>query len=367
MTTIGISGQWEYDFSIDGNSDFLDPKNIKLFSCIEEIGNVIPAYKFVFEANDPKLLDYLKDKSVLTTSYGVNGNRTPSIDWTISKRRVNRSTEGKYFVTITGLLNVLPYITQHHIKVFDKLSSTDVMQKVLKKEFNTVNFNCDKFQDKQYWIQPNITNRRFIENLLRHSYKSDDFLVTYISMFNEFQAINAKKMMEQSPVATIGYNQGTSFQSDYTFESRSGFIAGWMGKNRTRINNKFESGETEPITIKFDSFNPNDERNKDLGHRHSLDGIQTENHHTNYWKAEVQNLAGKSYYSNNIIEVRYAESIIDAVKPMDIIQFMDDELDSNKKKACESTGGKWIVGKVVVDVNVKDLTKSLILYRPNNN
>lgn len=369
--TIGVKGQWEYTFSIGGNSDIVTSKNFQLFSVVEEVGNLVPTFKLAFETHDPNILDYMYEANTLESAYGDGYGifAMPPQSWSISKRKVMRSGESKYAVYLAGVLNKVNFLTQQNIYITDKISSVEAIQEIASKHFEVV--STVKTSDHQHWIQHNLSDRRFIEDISKHVHLPDSFLLTYISIFSKFFMMNGSEAFEQEPFYTLTYNPRSDldlpYSSDYDYNSRTGFLGSWLGRDRSRILFKAEEGLSEPTDISFEPYVVKDERSKTLGYRHAIDRLLTENHHENYHVSDYANLAGLAYSSNNSMLVNITSNRLDGIQPLDTVKFYDDELDSLKSRHANATAGNWLVTKMKVDVSVRHYMKSLVIHRPYNN
>lgn len=363
---IGIKGQWEFRISIAGieDSTLITSKNLQYFKTVNEVGNILPSFELVFDTHEKDAFLYIKEKNLIVTSIGDGFFFGPSQEWVIITYTVHKS-EGKYRYKISGLLNKTKYITQSYIYITDDKNSTDAIAEIAGKHFSVI--KATSSVDVQKWIQPNITDRRFISDILKYSFMPDNFILTGIDEFGFFYIKDGQALLNEGPIETLHYNgkDGIAFLSDYEFRDRTGVMSFWLGKNKSKVIYKVEDGFQEQLDINFDSYNPLDERVPNLGHKYSHDYIYNDNTHKDIQEALTRQKAGPGYFSDYQIKIFYALNQLDAVNIMTTIEFIDDELDSLRDRAAKQISGKYIVGKLVNTITAMEYSKTLYVYKPD--
>lgn len=366
---IGIKGQWEFRFELNGRDDLITSKNLVQYTTTNETGNIVPSFSIVFDTAEQDIKYLLKNKNILKVMYGDGNYFNPAQEWISLKSEQGRG-ESKTRVTMEGILNVLPYITQTKIFISELLNSSDVITSVASKYFFVSSeINTD---DKQYWIQPNISDRRYVSELLKFSNLPNSFIISGIDEFSFFKMKDGIKLLDEEPLYTLHYAGSSGgagyipFMGDFHALDRTGVIACWLGKERSKSILTFEDGISEQLDINFDDFNPNDDRADSLGYRFSNEYMINENTHKEIQNSSTRNLAGLGHFSNNQINVEYGLNKIDSITVLEVVNFIDDRPDTLKRQAQDNISGKYIVGKMIQTVTSKEYSKCLYLYRPSN-
>ncbi len=372
---IGVEGQYVYKFSIADKNDFIETQDLDFFSSIEEAGNVLPAWDIGFKTEDNTLFELFNEGNDFKVSFGVTKDDMVEIPLIILSRQVTKSGDNKYQITGSGLFSNIKYITTPYTYITDNISGVEAITEIIGRDFNQIDSNITKSNDSQYWIQPNTTNKKFIDELWMHSYLPNSFLGIALTSTGKFiikdlqQSIKNGFSFKLTPKASVNSKNEINYLGDAIIEGNSGFINCLAGYQREKPIYTIEGDTHELLT---ENITPMTAMMKQLarrseGNRRSdIYGIQNDNTHDNYWNATLRNLSSLAIFSTEALTVSYF-NYFNNIKPYDIIMYKEDQLDNLKKQSEEYQSGLWIVGTISRSINNNTFNTTLKVYRESFN
>jgi hypothetical protein len=372
---IGVEGQYIFVFSIGGKEDFLEEEDLEEFTLIEEAGNVLPAWQLFFESKDKDLINVLNEGNDLQVDYGGDlKDETLTTKLAISSKRITRTGDQKYYICLKGVYSALPYITMPHTIISEKKPGFDILKATAGKYFS-VETEDPPSSDKQYWVQPNITDKKFCDHLSRHMYNASSWYATGITSDGKFLIrdmkanIGKKEVFTFLPEGSAGSKTELAYLGDYELHSSAGFINAWHGYEREKPTYTIEDDKLEPLIEKVEPLLAQGTKFARLAKvekRAALQGMQNENVHENYWKAALRNTMGLALFSSEMIELTITIPRFVKIKILDIVMFFDDELDK-KDTSASYHSGLYATGLVSRTLAKKKFTTTIQIFRESHN
>ena len=381
---VGVKGQYQFQFSIGNEVDFISEENFSSFSLVEEAGNVLPTFQLQFNLSDEKVFKLLHERNDIKISFGKDQNDLIEIPLRITRLERNNSGVGLINIATVGVYSALPYINDSNIFISDDKSGVEVIKDIASKSFFTgsiggeANFNIDTSLDSQRWIQPNITDKAFINDLWLHSDVGDSFIAVGISSDGSFILKDIKKALGTNTETSFKWRLTQSpetpkdiiFDTDYAHIINSGFINSWLGYGREKLVYQLEDGTEQNITETVDPIiaqTPNLARASNVASKFAGAGMQNGNTHANYYQAYQRNLVHLAQFGANKIVVSF-QNEFKPVRVLDLVMFRDvDPGAGNTFQSSENHSGIYVVSKVARTVEHRQFVTVLELVRESVN
>lgn len=365
---IGIEGSYRFLFSIAGQEDFLDEPDLQELKIIEEAGNVLPSFSIVFTLQDKDVLRYFNEGNPLEIASGVDDLEMTNVKFRIlGKPYISKLTQHKYLIKLTGLLDNIKYYSDCKTSIFGPMSGIEAIIGAAGNHFN-VDTNVQKSQDHQNWIQPNISDKAFINQVWMHSFLPGSFPAIGISSRGDFILRDVKKLAKsgyQWTFASTDVLKDNEIAFDtWILNSSTGFINAWSGYEREKPVWDIDTGVesiSKPSLQPILSSTEKMDRMREIGTRGEDFSVINKNVHSNYHLAFQQNLGYLSVFSSGAnILLQFSGRYID-LKVLDLVFLRD--LDINLQGSEGYYSGSYIISKVARIVESKNFTTLVLLTR----
>jgi len=370
---LSVKGQYYFLFKLGNKEDFIDHRNLLSFNLIESVGNNLPIFDLSFYSNDTDLIKLLNENNILTISLGKDQNKAISIELIISKSEFQVESDKYYLFYLGGYLNKINYINNNK-KSIQEGSGVEVILKTAKNYFNNkVNSNIIKSSDKMNWVQPNISDRDFIDSIYLHCDLKDSFPVMAINSYSEFILHDFKKLLANKAKWVFTYVRDSNdkniilYSNPPMFSINSGYINNLSGYcNKKYIHNMISGNGVDIITnnklllVNNKNFNKSNlVTNKTQAHRNI-----NENVHSNYWISYLYNLNNLSLFSTVSCDLVVSGEFLD-IKLLDKVIVNTKSL--RKVSAEEYSTGVYIISKISMNLSNQNLTYQIKFNRENIN
>jgi len=209
-----------------------------------------------------------------------------------------------WMVSIWLTYDSMDYYNKHRMNVFnshsDKLRSSEVVSKVV----TDLGFTpeVEQSDDKMLWLQYNLSDRKFLEEVVTHGWFGDNKPTMYGAR-RDGKFIYKPVTSLLTPKFSFGQGDDVDIPTeDQTVANKDGFLTAWLGKERIIPYHNWEKGldkeETHTPEQHMAGFVGMDESTK-----YATIGSLNENMHENWYKAEGQNLQGRASLSTATTEV----------------------------------------------------------------
>lgn len=364
---IGIDGQYAFMFSLPGKKDFLDIEQIEEFTIIEEAGNVLPTFELVFYTDDEDLLKLMNEGNDLLVSMGLDLNFGTDAKLILMKVEVTKISRSIRRIYINGVYSALKYLQSPVKKISDKKSGIEVITDVTKPYFKQ-DMDPTTSKDSQYWIQGNVSDKKFVNDVWLHSDITDSYPLVGISMDGTFILRDAKGLIDTDykwKFTPIVENESKDiiYQGDPVFISNTGFINSLFGYGREKVIYDLEIGtesfELQDMAVLLSKSGA--VRRAEIEKTAGMSSVVNENVHSNYWTSYLKNITSLAVLSSTRLFISYSNVWRDT-KILDLVMFTDVAL-TNADKASEYQSGLYVVSKVSRTLSKSMLSVSLILAR----
>lgn len=365
---IGIEGSYRFLFSIAGQEDFLSESDLQELKIIEEAGNVLPSFSIVFTLQDKDVLRYFNEGNPLEIAFGVDDLEMTNVKFRIlGKPYISKLTQHKYLIKLTGLLDNIKYYSDCKVGIVGPTSGIEAVIGAAENHFS-VDTNVQKSQDRQNWIQPNVSDKAFINQVWMHSYLSGSFPAIGISSQGDFILRDVKKLAKSGYkwifTSTDALKDNEIAFDTWSLGSSTGFTNAWIGYEREKPVWDIDAGSSQIIKPSLQPImapTSDLDRIADVGKRAQEFGLLTENVHTNYHLAFEQNLGYLAVFSSgsNIL-LQFSGRYVD-LKVLDLVFLRD--LDINLQGSEGYYSGSYIVSKIARIVESKNFTTLVQLTR----
>lgn len=337
----GVTGQWSFNFELDGASEYLELENIRSFTMSEEAGNNIPLFEACFFFNDAKALSAFQEGKKCFVEVGVDDGL---IGGPFVIQRVQKSmTSDRKVVVVKGMYDAVKYIAESKEMVHPKSKSIDVIRKEASKYFK-FKTNITSTNDSMNWMQPNTVNKEFINDVWMHSILPGSYMTIGISCDGIFMAKDVRKTLREDYewkfILPPTGEREIPFDTDYLYDSQGGFMHYMAGKNKQV--HKMENGLGELLDL-FGSWGESFSGFLDAAKRFGGMAPQGENVHDKFQEAQSNNMTMLSMLSATRLELGYS-SLFHPVRVLDAVFFKDPAIANGTTD--DSISGMYIVNKV---------------------
>lgn len=369
---IGIKGKYVAHITIDGK-EFLTQDSLESLKIIEEAGNVLPSFEISFTTSDSLIRRKLNEGSPITVAIGKSENKLFNIRLKVLKKTETRLDSADFLVKASGLYDAITYLTDSRISISDKTSSISLAKSIVNKYF-LPDFSTDSSLESMNWIQPNVPDKFFVNELWMHAHLDKDFPLVGITSDGIFRLKTYKSLLTEKPAfkfqAGGSFTDGVlAYDSDYSTETDSGFINYWLGYEKSQLIYNLDDGSADLSTPNLDqllALTGSIERAKEVGRRAADATVTNENLSETFFDDYAFNLASVASLSTVRLTLRVS-SYYFQVRVLDLVSFMDDNSNANQTSN-DVYSGLWVVSKVVRDITrTGQLDTTVILCRESMN
>ena len=366
---IGIESQYNVLFSIGGLDDFIHARNLNSFVLVAECGNVLPVFELSFSCRDSDQIKYFNEGNVLTVSIGPGGDQeADESKLVIVDSKIARQGESSFSITLKGIYNALNYLMKNVTQISDKKSALEVMLDVVSPYFDPW-FNNGVSEDSQYWIQGNIPDKSFVNQLwMRMDLTDKSFPVVGIDRDGRFVFKDIKMDLANDPAWTFTQTPAggsdVMINSNITVSQSTGFMNQLYGYGKEQLINVIETGlsrteESEASTMLAMTNVIN--KAAEVEKRQSVPGLIGENVHANYHKSYLHNLIFLTSFSQVEVTCSYV-GIYRPIRLLDRVIFKDDSLE-NRKETMPYWSGEYYITKIAIAISDSKFTTNVTLNR----
>jgi len=200
------------------------------FLITEAAGGELPAFQVVFRTRNPEVRKRITQKELIKLSIGRDYKEVQPIEMMLYTSAVSPDGEGQWVISLTGTLNVPKFLNDAKVQAITS-SGKDAIVSVASNTFKVVD-ECKASSDSQTWIQANISDRKFIKDIWKHTYIPGSFPLLAIGIDSTFIVKDINSLTASTPRFDLTKDvalSGTALES-----SSFGFINNWAGFGRER-------------------------------------------------------------------------------------------------------------------------------------
>lgn len=374
---ICINDQVYFVFSIGEFTDFLAFEQVVSFSIIEEAGNVLPSFLLEMELIEEKVIQAFNEGNPLKVKYGRDKEHMKVSTLRILRLDTHPLGNDKRMVLIKGFMDNMGWLNTTHCRIFPNKTAIEVMQEVAGTCFPLIETNGLTSQDRMTWIQPNISNKRFINEVWMHTNLPNTTPVVAISMEGKFIVKALNQLDKVDWYLTCGdlldKEKFIPYQGGYSLESRSGFFNSWFGYGRHKKLFNWEAGNTvfsdQDVKV-FLAQARTLNRQAETKPRYDNASFLNDNVHPAYWDAFLRNMSYLTSGSSvkltcRVVNYYFDIAVLDSVIFLDRIQGVG--ANQSKLEAQKFVSGRYVVSKVVRNISNRSFSIMLELNKETMN
>lgn len=317
----------------------------------------------------------MNETNKFEVSFGSTVDDMVSVPLSIQGKTIARQGETKHMISLSGIYAANGYLQDSRISISAKKSAIEVMtEKALANGFNIPLTNLKKSSDSQVWIQPNISDKKFVsDELWLHSDLNGGIPAIGISSQGDFIVKDLKQAGATKPIWNFKYNPSAkneiAYDGDYVTNDSTGFINSWMGYGREKIVYDLEEGEQSTLLTRSTpvvAMTNKIARSTDVNKRFSRVAMLTDDMHVNYWIAHNFNMTNLAVLSSVKITLSFHSKYI-PIKVLDHVFFADDDVKHHNQAVATFHAGIYFVTKVARNVGRKQITTVVELCRESLN
>lgn len=371
---IGLEGGYVASFSVGTYSDFIRDADLHLFKLIEEAGNILPIAELIFTLRDQSLLPYLSEQCTIKVSIGRDKDSLVSTSMVITKRDKTRSGMQSQTVRLLMALDKTGYMLNCNTACMSG-TSISVMQSRLKKYF-TVETNITSTSDSMSWIQHNISDRNYINNIWLHSLPKDDLMMVGITSVGKFRIRGLAKLLTKVPEWTFSstlvkendVNKVLRYEPNAISWSDSALLNSLGGYSKSRIVHDLSDNKSTyqtPNNGSMIAISNLQEQSSNIGRRVSSVAVQTSGVHDRYHQSYDANVKRLLQMQLQKVKLQINDRYV-PLQILDSVMFIED-MDINRNSATEDTSGRYIVSKVARVIKDRRFSTIVTLCRDGMN
>lgn len=370
----GIDGQFFLNFNFGGNSDFIGREDLVSFTIFEYPGNILPTFSLNFRTTDDSILRYLNEGNLLQAQTGRDRDNLIDIQLSPNTLKVAKDGADYIYLEVSGYASQINYITDHNLLITPLQSAIATTIQVAERNGFKVKTNINTSQDSQRWIQPNISDKAFInDTYLRAKTPNNSAVAIAITADSQFiikdiiKDLNSRDAVNsydykftKNPIGPNDY----SYDADTTIESQAGLINSWLGYGREikEINN--ETGVVNSILENPEvvmALSRRLDKLQDIGDRYGGSRFRSENVHEGFWSSYNHNLS----FLSNLSKLENAFSVSDqffSIRPLDVAMFVEESTELTNQSS-DYKSGLYLTSGVIRSYQHNKLITTVLLNR----
>jgi len=334
---------------------------------IQEAGLIVPTFEMQLKQMDYSWYKLLKNNTPIEIIVGKDIDTAEKHKFIIIDYNYFENNNGLNLL-LSGLLDVVEFTKKPKIRAFEG-NTSEVAASI-----DTVKMNIDyKGNDKQVWIQHNITDKKFLENIVDHSYISDDdFVMSAININKEVTLRSAKKAVTNNKKNIINFSTNQTSESDVfemdSFEigSESGVWSYQLSDNRTQPVLAINDRNISVLDFNTKSIKNNKSYNENISGVQFPTRFDMGNCHDKFNFAKINNLNKAVLFFRNKVITGSSQYFFQTnkLKLLDTINFMVEDSDDNLNNTTEVLSGNYILSKITMSfTSSKGFYQQFEMYR----
>lgn len=370
---IEVKGQYVLSVSISDIEDFISVTELVEFQIEESSGNIPPSFFMDFYSSNDKLITKLNEGFPLLVQFGETVNSIDNLELYISGFTELGDGDRKRY-TLNGFASPPDYTISPKILLTNRGSGIATLKSLVSQTLTPV-FNVDVSSDNQVWLQHNISDRMFFNQLISHSYSENSFFLSAYCADKKFVIKDARVeagLKADKPDWVFSNidtdSNAVPYNGDYPLTTQTGLLNSLVGYGRERIIYEIEKGNSSFVN---QLPHPVVALTKELAKKVSIQKkfagsfAQTGNMHPNYYKAYLNFLVNSVMLNAVTVELRFSDRYR-RIRPLDWVIFKNDSK-ANRKDSNEYSSGFYVVSTVRRRISNLDLTTTVNLGRESFN
>ena len=373
---IGVEGQFYLKFKIGNEEDFLDKDDLVGFTVYEYPGNVLPTFVLSFRTREESVVRNLNEGNLIQAQYGKNIESLSDVKLSPSILKVAKEGADYTYFDVSGYASEINYITDHDLLITEEVSAIEASITVAQSSGFKVEGNITKSLDKQRWIQPNITDKAFVNDTYLRAVTPDNssvavaitadgkFIIKDIKKYLNTKSADPEQPYDWKFTKNPEKERDYPYDADTITDSQSGLINNWLGYGREikEINN--ETGEVNTILENPEvvlALSKDLDKLKSVGDRYGGSRFRSDNVHEAFHSSHNHNLL----FLANLSKIEETLSVSDEffkIKPLDLAMFSIESTESLGESS-DYRSGMFLVSGLVRTFQANKIITTVLLNR----
>jgi hypothetical protein len=365
---MGVVGRWQVDI----NGDDIQTDEFRLLTIEEKADLSLPIAHLQFVTQDfDKVKRYTSPGYKIEIGLGAESPSDATGKFQVFKKRL-ATFQGNdtWAVDCFLILDFLDYVNKHRTETYTTTDGKKKSSEVFNTVWGRVGLSPDveSSQDKMMWLQPNTTDRRFLEDVAQHGWFGQGKPAAF-GIRRDKKAIYKPADSLLTPKKTIGTMDGSDLMvEEYAIETSDGFLSSWVGKERWSPTQLHEEGlnhqETKtPEDYKTDTDSLiSDKVGLYDNEKFAPWAWQNDNVHDNWVKSEAQNLQYRASMASQTMEISEHEQYHD-LYVLDCLEGMWARIDGKKPALLPQINGPWLISKMLTFISIGHFRMDFSLSR----
>lgn len=373
----GVSGQYKMSVTIGTYEDFLKEDKFISFTLIDNVGLSLPYWELVFDCVYPEILALLNEKQTITVQIGTDTNTLVPFELVIKKPIIIPKSADCSEVTLRGFNNMLAYLENENASASaQEETSIELMQRFATKYGLTFSTNLEQTTDKMVYLQPNISDYKFLfsEWLHSNSGTDGDIIIPTITASNKFTYNSLNKLvLDYDAEKTKTFTDVAPEEKEYLVDANQ------LGSSNTTIANTFgnyfkdrfifdvSKGVQTLVSIKNNVPIISESSNISVAEGISKVAgffMQGSNVHLNYYKQELSNRQKWFSIQSSKQWVSVNDIFVQDLEPGMLTMYMTKK---SNNQVNDQTSGLYLITKRVLSVKDRAVKTNFQLSRENLN
>lgn len=373
---LGIDGAYKFDLTIGDKSDFLKEDKFIKFTLIENIGLSLPYWEIQFDNVFPDLTEYFNEKQAIQVQLGTSQKDLEPINLIIKKPIVIPKSASSQSVTLRGFNTMTDYLENENVSYLENADSKTLANSIASKYGLQFKSNLDSTQDKMTYMQPRITDFKYLYTEWLHSNSGiqDDLIIPTITSQYVMKYDSLTKLISQVDIKTIKTFVDASPEKDEIMvnanmgaESNT-TISNMLGnyvKQRdifyvgTGLVEHIDVSNATPIISESKTTSVDSNISKSSGMY-----FQGPNVHSTYYRQELLNTQKWFTLQSSKQWISIPDKLVKDIYPGELVMYMSKKANGQVNDA---TSGLFLVVKRVISIKNRKVTTNFLLSRENLN
>jgi len=340
--------RYEGFWAVEINGEELDADELLSISLEESCDMSLPVAHLQFRTADwDKVQRYTSPGYKVKIGMGIDNIETENTYVVFKKAVTNFQGIYHWAVDVWLILDYMDFYNKHRLVVYNSQGDRKLSSEVVSTVANRVGLSpvVSQSSDKMMWMQHNISDRKFLEEVISHGWFGSDNPAMYC-IRRDGTLIYKPISLLLTPKAVIGHaKEGVDIPvGQHSLTESDGFISSWLGKKRTYPYHDWEEGtDSSKVT------SPTNHMSNFVGldadqEKFAPIGVSNDNVHDKWLEAESLNLQGRGSLSAMTLDFELVDKYHD-IYALDCYKglFMNPDGGRLVTPFC----GKWLVTKVL--------------------
>ena len=359
---LGFEGQWVATI----NEDDIDPDEFRLLSVKESADLSLPIAHLQFYTQDmEKFRRYSDPGYKVKIGLGIDEPKTFLNFVTISEKAATYLGNDQWILDLWLIADFLDYFSVQRTVTYETASLKKKSSEVFATIMNRLGLTPETTpsNDQMMWIQHNISDRKFLEEVCYHGWFADKNPAIAGIRRNK-KAIYKPISLLLSPKAKMGNiddlreSEGDLILNEFEIGSRDGLLSMWVGRERKVPVHNHELGTDEVISSILEKKIADEPGLFDTT-RYTPISWANDNIHSKWYESEAQNLQYKASLSATSFKVSLSGQFRDVY----VLDCYRNIWESSTGEVLKEISGLWLVTDIKHKIVANSYSVEIVFSR----